>query len=615
MKADTYSLATIFGKDARYIVPLYQRPYVWRKDTHWDPLWSDVRTIVEQVRAAETSVDGADGASVTAHFLGAVVLEQQLVPAGEIDARWVIDGQQRLTTLQLFLAAAARSAREAGAERPARLLRRLVENDPDLVARPEHAFKVWPTNANREAFATVMHPDGPPADRSDDGGNLIDEAYAYFYETLTGWLKDEEGAAPDPEGHLSTLAGVARDLLKMVVIDLEPGDNAQVIFETLNARGTPLLAVDLVKNLVFQRVDGTADLDEVYNAFWKPFDSEDWREKIRQGRLHVPRAEIYLMHWLTMKRAEDVSAHQLFPKFRAVLDAEAKHVGPLELLREFARDASTYRSFAGSFFERMSILDTTTALPVALLLYKRVADDFAVEDRDLALAMIESWLVRRTVCHLTTKAYNRLFVELLRRLQESATPPHGVVHDFLRSGEGDSSRWPTDEEFVAALRSAPLYRQLTRARLSMLLREAERSLRSSKAEDVAIPSGLTIEHVLPQTWGEHWPVDPPDDAAKIQLRSDHVHVLGNLTLVTSKLNPSLANAAWPTKRPALNQHSVLLLNRKLVDEHPEVWDESTITERGAELAERLRPVWPGPDSEAWASAAALSTEAQEVDGV
>lgn len=606
MKADTYSLATIFGKDARYVVPLYQRPYVWQKDTHWEPLWDDVRTIVEQVVRADE--DGDDVGAITAHFLGAVVLEQQLVQAGDLDVRWVIDGQQRLTTLQLFIASAARVAEESGAEKPARLLRRLVENDMDLVTAPEQRFKVWPTNANRDAFAAVMHPDGPAAERPDDPENLIDEAYTFFYRTLRTWLKDEEGAAPDPEKYLTTLAGVCRDLLKVVVIDLDPGDNAQIIFETLNARGTPLLAIDLVKNHVFQRVDGTADPDEVYEEYWRRFDEKDWREKVRQGRLNVPRAEIFLMHWLTMQRAEDVNAHQLFPKFRVLLDDELKTRTATDVVREFAEDALTYRSFEGPFFDRMAVLDTTTALPVALLLFKRVGDEFTVEQLNLTLALIESLLVRRMVCHLTTKGYNRLFVELLKQLKQSKDSPYSVVHDFLRNEKADSSRWPGNPEFVAALRTAPLYRQLTRARLAMLLKECEQMLRTEKAEDIALPNGLTIEHVMPQSWGEHWAVDPPGDVVKTQFRNEHVHVLGNLTLVTDKLNPALSNAAWQTKRLELNKHSVLMLNRQLVDENSEVWDESTIAARGADLADRLCAVWPGPEAPKWTQGAVSVAE-------
>src|SRR4051794_39165239 len=139
LKPATNTLTDIFNAAVRYVVPLYQRPYVWEKDRHWEPLWEDITVVLEHY------LDG-DG-EPTRHFLGAIVLDQEDTAPGEAVRRLVIDGQQRLTTLQLLLAAAAHSAASADAERQARLLTKLVENDPDLTAGDDR-FKVWPTNAN-----------------------------------------------------------------------------------------------------------------------------------------------------------------------------------------------------------------------------------------------------------------------------------------------------------------------------------------------------------------------------------------------------------------------------------------------------------------------------------
>src|SRR6059058_1413930 len=108
MKPATHTLADLFGTDVRYVVPLYQRPYVWQRDTHWKPLWDDLEEILAR------QLDTSD--SPASHFLGAVVLEQEPTPPGQVARRLVIDGQQRLTTLQLLLAAAASEAKKAGAD-------------------------------------------------------------------------------------------------------------------------------------------------------------------------------------------------------------------------------------------------------------------------------------------------------------------------------------------------------------------------------------------------------------------------------------------------------------------------------------------------------------------
>jgi Protein of unknown function (DUF1524) len=126
----------------------------------------------------------------------------------------------------------------------------------------------------------------------------------------------------------------------------------------------------------------------------------------------------------------------------------------------------------------------------------------------------------------------------------------------------------------------------------MLLSELENDMRTELAEPIDLPPKLTIEHVLPQKWNDKWSVYGTEAQLERGLR---VHRLGNLTLVTSKLNPSLSNSAWEKKRPALNEHSVLLMNRRIVDDN-EDWNEARIDARGLELAQRAARIWPGPQS-------------------
>src|SRR5207249_11788031 len=138
--------------------------------------------------------------------------------------------------------------------------------------------------------------------RVDDPSNLIEEAYGYFRWRMQEWVADVSEEQEQP-ARVERLRVTLCDLLKAVSITLEAGDNAQVIFETLNARGTPLLALDLVKNAAF-RSAASQDLpvDHLYEEVWKPeLDDDYWRRERRQGRLYRPQAELFLMHWLGMK--------------------------------------------------------------------------------------------------------------------------------------------------------------------------------------------------------------------------------------------------------------------------------------------------------------------------
>ena len=588
MKADTNDLATIFGRQVRYKIPLYQRPYVWKRNEHWEPLWQDVLWVLSRLDS------GATDGKPSPHFLGAVVLEQQPTQLGDIDVRLVIDGQQRLTTLQLLLSAAARVADSRGCATEARILQKLTENDPDLRKKPEDAFKVWPTNRNRAAFVDVL----TGGALENDSQNRIHEAYRYFVDAITEWAERADG---DLGSNFGNLAAAIRGLMKLVVIDLDAEDDAQVIFESLNARGTRLLAIDLVKNLVFQRAERELDppeLDRLNDDYWAPFDDERyWRQEIVQGRLRRARAELFLMHWLTMKLAEEIHADHLFSSFKKTLAAEASR--PVaNILSEFASDRDTYKAFFGqpkgsvarAFFDRLEKLDTTTAHPVALILFR---SELPQDHRDAALLAMESWLVRRMLCRLTAQGYNRLFVDLVKLLNEGGAAPDEIVYEFLRASDADSARWPTDEEVGAVVREAPLYRTIVRKRLVMVLAAVENHMRREKGQEIDVPTSLWVEHVLPQKWREHWPLADGDVAGE-RRRDAYVHRLGNLTLVAKKLNASMSNAAWRTKKTALNSHDVLLLNSRLMGEHPDLWDERAIDARAEDLLNRVLNIWPGP---------------------
>lgn len=600
MKADAYPLKTIFGRDVRYVVPLYQRPYVWDRESKWEPLWEDIRLLVSQL--ADASAVGQQPVALSPHFLGAIVLDQKFGQVGDLEVRYIIDGQQRLTTLQLFLAAAAWVAEGFQLEQSARLLGKLTANDPDLVHEPDHQFKVWPTNTDRDNFRAAMLRSGFKA----DAGIRIVEAYTYFCGALTEWAASLGGAVA---GGFDILVKAVRDFLRLVVIDLENEDNAQVIFETLNARTTPLLAIDLVKNLVFRYAErsGASDteLDALYTNSWRRFDTEDWRRELRQGRLNRPRAEIFLMHWLTMRRTEETPAHWLYPAFQRLLDRNLA-TPVAEIIEEFADDATTFASFdrqaVGSreetFFRRLGVLDMSTITPLLLFLFRRQSAELVRTRRMRALEILESWLVRRMICRLTPKNYNRYFLELLRAAQVDIAHADDIVFDVLRNATAETNRWPEDGEVANVLISRSLYHAIPRSRIVMLLSAVEHALRTSKSEQLPLPAQLTIEHILPQAWQQNWPATGSDPGAKYE-RDVHVNRVGNLTLLTQSLNPALSNAGWDVKRAELQKHSLLLLNRELCDAYRSRWNEAMIDERSAALAGVIARIWPSPISPYW----------------
>jgi hypothetical protein len=214
---------------------------------------------------------------------------------------------------------------------------------------------------------------------------------------------------------------------------------------------------------------------------------------------------------------------------------------------------------------------------------------------------LESFLVRRMVCRLNTRGYNRLFVDMLEALEGAPEQIPASVQEKLLSGTAEVDRWPTDAEFRTAWLMNPLYENLTRPRLRLLLEALESGLRNDFSESQAVPRNLTVEHIMPQSWEANWPIPAGQEAGlAAQERARAVHTLGNLTLLNSKLNPAQSNKAWSCpedpeqgKREALKAHSVLFLNKAVAGY--DVWDERAIEERGSILFEVARETWSRPD--------------------
>ncbi|MBI1886384.1 MAG: DUF262 domain-containing protein [Chloroflexi bacterium] len=604
MKADILTLKALFQKDVRYIIPTFQRPYVWNQEDQWEPLWNDVRNIAEEYleqleRLGEDKRPLAEENAGT-HFMGAVVLQQQATATADLETRHVIDGQQRLATLQLLLDAAQEVLEQDGWPKEAKQLRKLVVNDEFFAeSDPDHTFKVWPTLVDQQAFRCAMSNELVVAGFEH---SLIVQAHEFFKLQIRQWLGERsEFADRRAEALVTALMG----LLNMVVIDLQSTDDANIIFETLNARGTPLLDSDLIKNSILHMAAQVGlNGDEVYHRYWQAFDQEWWRTEVRQGRLVRPRIDIYLNYWLTMRTADEIQSTHFFPRFRRYAeDSDGRItdvVADIKQIGDAFRDLNSIDdwSLEGSFLYRWRVMDAGVTTPVILWLF---SNRYQLSEGRLhrALQAIESYLVRRMICRMTTKDYNKLFLELMRQL--NVTGPEAtddVIEPFLASQTADARFWPTDGQVREAFLSLPVYQLLTRGRLRIILEGLEDALRSPKTEEEHVKRGvLTIEHVMPQAWREHWPLgslDQQDELEAAQQRNRLLHTIGNLTLVNDKLNPALSNGPWAVKREELAKHSVLHLNKALLSSGSGVWDESAIRERGSQLADRFAKAWPGP---------------------
>ena len=584
----------LFNQTIQYAIPDFQRRYVWRQEEQWQPLWDDVSGIAEKL--LESSSGGnMNVAAPGPHFMGAVVVHEVETGFGEMKRYNVIDGQQRITTIQLLLDA-IQSVSEELELGGAKFLAQLVRNSGSEVAdEKKDIFKLWPTTGDRQPFRHAMH-NGLAIDKF--AGSGIVQAHEYFQRQAKDWLL-EPGTSPNHRAR--ALQTAVADLLQLVVIDLNANEDPYIIFETLNARGTPLLESDLIKNYVVSKA-GDAKI-------WGDLDDDWWSDNVTQGRLTRPRKEALFNYWLAMRRGAEVVANRVFAEFRK----QAERSGSVEsLMADVKRDLGNYRHFMfgnrtsdeDKFHYRVNqVMEIRAITPVFLFLLSAPE-----EARLKSLKILESYLVRGMLCRgRSSQGVNRVTHELARELQgDCLDNAANVVHDFLRRQTAYNRQWPTDRELEVRLSERTLHPGvLNQGRLRMLLEAVEEKLlENSKTEQVEVPKGLTIEHVMPRSWKTSWPLpdglSDEDLQTKTETRESLIRTIGNLTLITPNLNSSLSNDPWEKKREALKDHSVLFINKELLQESEGVaWNEETIQARSQRMAKIIAEVWPGPGSDAW----------------
>ncbi|WDF34019.1 DUF262 domain-containing protein [Arthrobacter agilis] len=615
MQAGDVSLGKVFANDHQNYIPLFQRPYVWDEVDNWEPLWDDVRKASVEV---EQENDDTFGASTPrTYFLGAIVSQARRQMPRRLSASNVIDGQQRLTTLQTLLSAARWVAHAKGYTTVTGKFTSLLENRQETIheAHPEDVYKVWPLPQDNHAFRWVLRPlgstDGPP--RAD---HKIVRAFLWFQDHIGSWVSE----ARDPEIRLETLFSTLRDRMQLVHIVLDRQDDPQVIFEALNHRGVALDAADLVKNLLFQTVEEQGDhkrADDLLMDGWLPLDDTPWRDEITTGRIKRSRVDILLSYWLTIRSGQEVLVDHLFADFKIWLSSG--EASAAEVIGDIRQHADTFLAVQhlaeehplSILLDRMSAPSTTTPWPTLLFLYAHPSIPDA--QRELAVHAIDSFLMRRGMCGLTSADYNRLFLQVLIAAKNS--DPHrageAVVH-CLSNQTAPSRVWPSNDMFERAITGDPIYKSVYRARLKSFLVGIENHIQSGKSEPrlrlSSAEKRLNIEHILPQSWEKNWPVHAEaDETAKLR-RASRLHRLGNLTLLTSKLNPALSNKAWASKRKELAKHSLLRLNALTVLSAPDTaqqyrdeqwaaaWDEERIDLRTEQLAILALKIWAGPQA-------------------
>jgi hypothetical protein len=627
MQANPRSLDVLFNSQLRYVVPMFQRKYVWEETPQWSTLWEDV---------AEKADLQIIGNKSNAHYLGALIIEG-VRPSSprEVKRFLVIDGQQRLTTLQILFCAYRDLALKNGWVSLGKTTTRYLENDGQEVMEypEEEKYKIWPTTLNREVFKKIISAGGcdvveklfplirlPRKKYPEKRDNLVD-AYLYFSKTIEFWITQtsiKTGKSPE-DCAFALLLSLQQDFC-VVEISLSEGDDSQEIFYSLNSQGRPLSQSDLLRSLIFMRAEKEKiNRDMIFELYWSKFETSFWSTELKRGGRSCPRLDWGLRLFLMAKTGKTIDARRVNEEYRHWISAQPlRYPSVKEELADFSKYCEAYQRYESvspfslpSTDLRRVLLDFDVSTVLPLILYLEI--DAGLDPIQLAecLFIIESFIARRIFTGEETKEYNIFFVEVIGSLRDlTGEQVKLALVKKLLAGGGSTRHWPTNEEIIEKAISRLISSDMRTPALRLILERLEINQRTNKSEGTELPSNLQIEHVLPQKWATFWPlkdkfvpaevVNSPylakDDLANlgdaIRLRNDRLQTLGNLTLLNKYLNPAASNGSYETKLEEY-KHSVLRLNRYFVEQI--TWDEEAISERSKMLGEQFCKIWPRPN--------------------
>ncbi|MFC0267913.1 DUF262 and DUF1524 domain-containing protein [Kushneria aurantia] len=563
MQAADVSLAQLIQGPKQFLIPIFQRTYSWH-EPHCCQLFRDI------VRAGASS-------RIESHFTGSVVLIPNHQTMASIPQWQVVDGQQRLTTVTLLMAALVKQASELGIEQvgmtPIQAIRGyFLANE---YGQGSAAYKLLLTKGDRNTLCALIDGRALP-----EGGsqNVVDN-----FQLFCNWLPDA-----------STIEQVYQGFqkLKVVQVMLQQGqDDPQAIFESLNSTGVDLTQADLIRNYVLMRQEYEIQT-RLYQDYWFPMEQLFGSE----GSYRFDR---FMQDFLTLEtgsntllRSQDV--YSVFKEWFSEQSEKHDVEQPLKRLLMLAKPHAAFmfgteqnKSLREAFKRLRSLAEVVS--PTVMRLYETYANE---EDGTSALSeaqfleaidCLESYLLRRQVCGMQTRSLGNTFANLAQQI-ELDNPLETLKVALARFKR--TSRFPSDSEFEYALKNHELYGL-------RILKYLLSNLENRRSKEKINTASFSVEHVMPQNeklraeWremlGDRWK----------EIQETWLHRLGNLTL--TGYNSEYSDSGFAEKKSTLNgfKDSPLRLNRYIAEQ--DIWTENQMRERGDMLTAKAIKIWGALD--------------------
>ncbi|MGL4367895.1 MAG: DUF262 domain-containing protein [Brevinemataceae bacterium] len=585
MQAHEASFKSITDEYQKLIIPFYQRSYVWF-NSDWEKFYEDLYSSMKNKKE---------------HFLGSLLIKKD----SNHKHGYVVDGQQRLTTFSLLLRSLYIDKLKDRWATKGTLPTLWDFPEDDALPKLEHSY------LDNKEFSDIIdyHRKTEPTKTN----SKMIQCYTYFEQNITELSYEEQ---KDFFDYL-----VSKNLF--VHITIEDSEDEQKIFDSINTTGQPLAVTDIIKNALFHRLltfdcMSKDSISKYYKDFWESIfehtetQRDFWNAKQDIGRYKRYRSEI-LLHGIAICEGilkETDSFNKISTRFKEEFNKLSKDeiIELLKKIHTYATDFISWELFNNKtefhyldnsetrLFHYLTVSPTTTIYPILMLLRSRIYHQKELYYK--CIQLIESYLIRRSLLEYTDKQYNKTFTKLVSKIRDlSDDQIFNTILKELNTFTANTDIFP-DDKLLSQLHTIHPSHTITK----FVLFWTALYLDNPKSENTKLiyDKKLTIEHLMPQKWEEYWNIENFTPEQK-ENRNSLIYTLGNLSLLSNKLNSTLQNQNWETKvhgndtiDKGIAKLSILNLNKDYSENgllnHNE-WNEEEITKRTNRLIDIIKTIW------------------------
>lgn len=545
----------------QFVIPVYQRNYTWNAEKEVKQYLNDLENVLK--------------GKYSNHFMGIIIYLEKSIDFSSHEFS-IIDGQQRLTTTFLILYAIKEILKSEGDTT------KVEQLEGQYLTNPYHKdkikYKLKPLVSDDDVYRCIV--EDRMSEIIDNNSNVL-KNYLYIKNYLDKLLTENYDA--------NNLL-MALDKLYLVCVPISEEDNAQKIFESINATGVKLTAADLIRNYLL--MDLKSDIQEKYYAdYWKKLESnisQDSKDLEMFFRMYlaiktytlIPKNSVYreFVNWISVS---DLNVKDLFEDLVAYSKIySAVIVENITFVNSRLRDAVVdYRK-----------INSDLTLPIVMELFSMYKKNmFADTVMAELLWAINTYMIRRSICDMNSQNISKLFPTILKKLLEKCDGDYTNIvkhlnQEMVGNNAGTSGSYmPTDKQMMELLYNANVYK---RPALRIILDRIE--LYENPAPVVL--TNLSVEHLMPQTPTEEWIEELNTDN---ETYFENLHRIGNLTLAAKRDNSKMGNLKWEYKNEILKGTGHLTMNMELliIDK----WDLSRIEERTNIIINKICEIYPYPE--------------------